>query len=58
MKSAAFVCEKVRGADTDHEAGEVDIRTWNLRNDRGVSDKHVVQAVNTAARVYYVTGIR
>jgi len=50
--------EKVRSAGADHEAGEVDIRAWNLRNNRGVSNKHIGQAVDPAASVHYITGLR
>ncbi len=57
MKSAAFVRKKVRGASAYHEAGEVDIRTRNLRNDRGVSDKDIIQTMNPATSIYHIASL-
>jgi hypothetical protein len=57
MKSAAFVRKKVRGASAYHEAGEVDIRTRNLWNDRGVSDKDIIQTMNPATSIYHVASL-
>jgi len=50
--------EKIRSAGADYEAGEVDIRTWNLWNNRGISDKDIGQAVDPAASIHYVAGLR
>ena len=57
MKSSAFVRKKVRGASAYHEAGEVDIRTRNLRNDRGVSDKDIILTMNPATSIYHIASL-